>query len=280
MPRSQHTRQPRVHVRPPHVSKLCRGIYIIQRSRRGGSDIAFLELFRAIALVYNLSYPLALLLTAAGFATCGRLSWASAQHTTPSWPAVRDAAWPTRTIRLLVTLANIVLRVVPAVRLDLNALAARGSAKIAHDAALVHADGGSTAPCTPAASLLAGLLACAGAQGLGLRALARYHAGRERDAPPLSRLHAQIAAAECSLVWQVLRSCPSSALGVSNMKGARRAPVSPGCVVPASRLEQWLGEERLPEGWWEPAGVRPVQTIGIVQTRSLANQIEKLGRAQ
>ncbi|KJA22609.1 hypothetical protein HYPSUDRAFT_642519 [Hypholoma sublateritium FD-334 SS-4] len=250
----------------PGLNALANHGYI----RRGGSDIAFLELLRAVALVYNLSYPLALLLTAAGFATCGRLSWAPAQRTTPSWPA----AWPTRIVRLIVALANTVLRAVPTLRLDLNALAARGAAKIAHDAALVHADGGRSAPCAPAASLLAGLLACAGAQGLGLRALARYHARRERDAPPLSGLHTRIAAAECSLVWQVLRQRAGSTMGSGDTPELAR------CVVPASRLEQWLGEERLPDGWWEPAGVRPVKTIGILQTRSLANRIEKLGRAQ
>ncbi|KJA22612.1 hypothetical protein HYPSUDRAFT_642555 [Hypholoma sublateritium FD-334 SS-4] len=251
---------------------------------RSGSDLSFFELFRAIAFVYNLSYPLALLLTTGGFATCGRLSWAPADRTTPSWPPARHAPWPTRIALLLVALAKTALRAVPTLTLDLNALSARGAAKIAHDAALVHADGGRTAPCAPSPPLVARLLACAGAQGLGLHELARYHAGRERDAPPLSGLHAQIAAAECSLVWQVLHYCPPSALAPVPREGEKKEAgdtlETAECVVSASRLEQWLGEERLPDGWWEPAGVRPAQTIGVLQTRSLANRIEKLGQAQ
>ena len=225
--------------------------------------------------MYNLSYPLALLLTTAGFATCGRLSWAPVEPTTPSRPAARHAPWYKQIILLLIALANAAMRAVPTLTLDLHALSARGATKIAHDAALVHADGGRTAPCAPSPTLVAGLLAAAGAQGLDIRALARYHARRERDAPPLSRLHTQIAAAECSLVWQVLHRVP--ALYDGDVKGSPR-PTE--CVVPAARLEQWLGEERLPDGWWDSAGVRPARSIGILHTRVLANQIERLGRAQ
>jgi hypothetical protein len=54
--------------------------------------------------------------------------------------------------------------------------------------------------------------------------------------------------------------------------------VSGGGFVPISRLEQWFGEERLPDNWWnsDGSGVRPKKTVGLVETRKLANFIGQL----
>lgn len=41
-------------------------------------------------------------------------------------------------------------------------------------------------------------------------------------------------------------------------------------------MEQWFGEERLPDGWWGADGVRPVRAIGVLKARRMANLIDEL----
>ncbi|KAJ7656221.1 Chloroperoxidase [Mycena rosella] len=136
---------------------------------RNGTEIPFSQLLHAVKAVYNLSLPLALLLTVVGYATCGTFSL----HTM-SWT---------------LTLAD---------------LSARGWNKIAHDASLVHPSGIPSHAPDPA--LLANLLGAADA-GMTLKGLAAVHAARERDlARPLDGLHGQIAFGECALTWLVLRN--------------------------------------------------------------------------
>ena len=100
--------------------------------------------------------------------------------------------------------------------------------------------------------------------GLSLIDFARYHAQREVAAPgKLRNIHEQIAVGEGALTWLVLRGSESS---VEYSKD----------IVPTERLRQWLGEERLPDGWWDPHGVRPSCTIGLWRARHVANLVETL----
>ncbi|KAJ7085384.1 Chloroperoxidase [Mycena belliarum] len=184
-----------------------------------GSSITFSQLLHAVRTVYNLSYPLALLLTIAGFATCAKFS---------------RGAWT----------------------LDLAALAARGGAKIAHDASLVHPSGApSHAPDPVLLASLLGAAAPAPAPGITLEGLAAVHVARARSAPPLDGLHRQIAFGECALTSLVMGDPATGA-------------------VARETLAQWFGEERLPAGWWEDPG-RPEKTVGLRQARKTAGTVQE-----
>ncbi|KAJ7194985.1 Chloroperoxidase [Mycena pura] len=171
---------------------------------RHGTQITFTHLLHAVKTVYNLSFPLALLLTVGAFLTCAKFS----VNRSWSWLPV-SVAWT----------------------LDLADLSARGWDKIAHDAALVHVSG---APLhAPDPALLADLLAAARAQpkqGLTLRGLAEVHTARVRALPPrrpLSSLHAQIAAGECALAWLVMRHPAAGVVEVDTLAqwfGEERLP--------------------------------------------------------
>ncbi|KAF9476626.1 hypothetical protein BDN70DRAFT_157817 [Pholiota conissans] len=243
--------------------------------RRAGSDLKFFDLLRAIVLVYNLSYPLSFLLTAGAFITCGKVSF----NNGGAWsvPPRSESQFQTpesitrKTIVVLVTIANTLMRIIPSVRLNLDALSARGHFKITHDASFVHPN---VKPSTsPDPSLLKNLLDYAlqckdvdgnPKAGLGLADLAMYHVMRCKASASLDNLHSQISLGECSLTWEMLSSSNSE----RRLDG----------VIPVSRLEQWFGEERLPDGWWDVNGVRPVRPVGVWRARRLANFIDTLGK--
>ncbi|KAJ7657778.1 Chloroperoxidase [Mycena polygramma] len=217
-----------------------------------GTQITFTHLLHAVKTVYNLSLPLALLLTVAGFLTCGKLSL---QLRTPSTSSPSSPTTPSR------------WRPSISWTLDLADLSARGWNKIAHDASLVHASGIPSHAPDPALlsdlfSAAAHPLPHAGPQpedeGITLRGLADVHAARERGLPhPLGGVHEQIALGECALGWLVLRDPATGAVDLDTLK-------------------RWFGEERLPEGWWECR--RPVNSVGLVLARKTAGEVQRLAR--
>ena len=77
--------------------------------------------------------------------------------------------------------------------------------------------------------------------------------------PMLSEYHNQISLGECSLLWEVLRDRSGALDG----------------VIPTFKLQQWLGEERLPDGW---SCSRPKKTIGLLQARKTTNEAAKLSK--
>ena len=137
---------------------------------------------------------------------------------------------------------------------------------IAHDGSLVHPDGEpSTAPDpTRLKSLLQQASTARNSKGVlkgGLDFSDIVHIHTEHVLstahPKLSDYHDRISLGECSLLWEVLR----------DREGTLRG------VIPTFKLQQWLGEERLPDGWW---GSRPKETIGLLQARKTANEVAKL----
>ncbi|KAJ7585140.1 Chloroperoxidase, partial [Mycena floridula] len=146
--------------------------------------------------------------------------------------------------------------------LDLASLSAFGHTKIAHYASLVHPNHPSHAP---GPDLVKDVLERAQHRyrpdGLNIGDLAALRVTREAALlPPMKMdpLHIQIALGESSLAWLVMRE------HVQN---------GDEDVIPAKRVEQWFGEERLPDGWWEQ--VRPKKTIGLLDARKKAGEVQK-----
>lgn len=226
--------------------------------------MSFAEVVGAIHFVYNISYPLAILLTLVGFLTCGTFSWRR-----PSRSSNRHL--PTLFSALALFLMSVVMTffIFPSWTLDLSALSARGAHKITHNASFVHPDDiSSTAPDPRMVEHLIHYATQASDRsrrsGLGLVDFARFHAQRERAArAKLFNIHEQVALGEGALTWLVLR-------------GFSESPPAYSGIVPTERVRQWLGEERLPDGWWDPHGVRPARTIGLWTARHVANLVELL----
>ncbi|KAF5376148.1 hypothetical protein D9615_007652 [Tricholomella constricta] len=253
---------------------------------RSGTRIPFWTLLSAVQHVYNLSFPLALLLTTFGYLTSGTLSFP-----TPHAPHKEEQVNPS----LMTAITDFLPW--PTWTLNLTSLCAQGPFKIAHDASLVHPD--YTASTAPNPVLLAQFLSlahhepsnpissplypgsslsplqlptmnfiitttvAAAEDGLTLADLGRLHAARAAALPPahaLNRLHEQVALGECGLAWCVMRS---------HHKGedAERG------VIPLAALEQWFGEERLPEGWWDVGGGRPVKPVGLREAGARAKEV-------
>ncbi|PPQ79175.1 hypothetical protein CVT25_002798 [Psilocybe cyanescens] len=260
----------------PALNALANHGFISRRGRR----LSFFEVVGAIVLVYNLSYPLACLLTLAGFITCGRVSlWR--RPSIPRWKHSSFLLW--LLIPLLLPI-KVALCFVPRFLLDLSSLSRRGTLKIAHDASFVHPN--SVPSVAPDPTLLMDLLEYSSGRrdidgtfrgGLGLIDIARFHARRVDLAPhPLSDFHLQISLGECALTWEVLRGHQCY---TGSEEHDRRACMLKGRVngvVPVTRLQQWFGEERLPDGWWDVGGVRPRRPVGIIRARFVANFIGAL----
>lgn len=220
---------------------------------------------KAIVLVYNLSYPLAVLLAVGGFLTAGKLSSPKPSFAFPHSPSPRSLG------QTLISLPLVVIRgflsLLPTFTLDLASLAQRGRWKIAHDASFVHPNGEpSTAP-DPA--LVQNLLEYAHKTdgGFSLHDVVEFHVTRVNSTTqPLDKLHSQIAMGECALAWTMLRA-PGSG-----------PPILGGGFIPASRLGQWFGEEQLPDNWWneDEHGVRPKTVVGLIATRKLAGYMSRL----
>ncbi|KAF8186589.1 hypothetical protein K438DRAFT_1907621 [Mycena galopus ATCC 62051] len=234
---------------------------------RRGTHITFTHLLHAVRTVYNLSLPLALLLTLAGFLTCARFTVkVPTSSPSPSSSSSPSAAHHYFTHAVCRTF-RWRWRLSISWTLDLADLSARGWNKIAHDASLVHAS--SRPSHAPDPTLVTSLLSVASAYPAGpredecarritLRDLAAVHASRERDLRhPLSSMHEQVALGECALGWLVLRN---PATGLINVR----------------TLERWYGEERLPDGWWECR--RPLKPIGLLLARKMAGEVQRLAK--
>lgn len=137
-------------------------------------------------------------------------------------------------------------------RLDLDALAVHG--KIEHDGSLVHDDclqGSRVASVTVNESLLRALLAYAAPRhGLTIHNFARARADRESHlVHPLDSMHSEIGRGEAALTWLLMKDEQGE--------------------VPLERLEQWYGEERLPDNWKKPA-----TSIGLFDARAHSMQVK------
>ena len=136
-------------------------------------------------------------------------------------------------------------------RLDLDKLALHN--RIEHDASLVHGDalsGHAEAPIPVDPELLHSFLSHANEkQGLNLDEFARLRVDREaRLTSPLDHLHSEIGTGEAALCWLLLKRENGQ--------------------VPLSTLEQWYGEERIPDGWAPPA-----EGVGLFDARQTANVV-------
>ncbi|KAJ7145679.1 hypothetical protein C8R44DRAFT_655594 [Mycena epipterygia] len=231
----------------PALNALANHGYISRR----GTHITFKELLHAVRNVYNLTLPLGLLLTLAGFLTCAKFSLNLPSREPTLSPRAPNRAYSCRGYRWRLSLSW---------TLDLADLSARGWYKITHDASLVHP---SFIPShAPDPILVKGLLLRAASPpppetqtGMSLHGLARVHAAREQRLPrPLSSFQEQVAIGECALGWLVMRDHKTG-------------------VVDLDALKEWLGEERLPEGWWDSR--RPHLPVGLWQARRNADQVKE-----
>lgn len=144
--------------------------------------------------------------------------------------------------------------------LDLADLAKISRFSIAHYAAFVHPNHPSH---SPDPELLKDFVGYAQEKnGLNLNDLAAMRVQREsilnRELGPgkMGTLHEQVALGESSLAWLIM--------------GQREGEED---KIPVSRIRQWFGEERLPDGWWQ--GGKPSKTIGLIQARSNAGKVQK-----
>jgi hypothetical protein len=139
---------------------------------------------------------------------------------------------------------------------------------IAHDGSLVHPDGEPSN--VPDSTLIKNLLQQASTAhnskgdlkgGLDFFDIVRIRTEHVLSTahPMLSEYHNQVSLGECSLLWELFRD---------------RAGTLDG-VIPTSKLQQWLGEERLPDGWWYS---RPKETVGLLRARKTANEVAKLSK--
>ncbi|KAI0775936.1 Chloroperoxidase [Trametes elegans] len=156
-------------------------------------------------------------------------------------------------------------------KLDLHDLAAHNV--IEHDGSLVHADarpGDKYAPTDVDRALLRQLLDRAPASDfLSYRDLTEAQVARHAVSAPRDALSTALSKGELELIFEVfgVRRCPAA----DGTPGALE-----GRVVPKAWLEQWLGEERIPDGWPGPSHQTGfVQTVGGILTISKTENEEK-----
>ena len=134
---------------------------------------------------------------------------------------------------------------------------------IAHDGSLVHPDERpSTAPDpTRVKNIIHQASTACDSKGrlkggLDLLEIVRIRTQRVDSCahPRLNGFHNQVSLGECSLLWEVFRN------------PARM-------VIPTCSLEKLLGQEHLPDGWWDS---RPKKAVGLLQARKTANEIDIL----
>lgn len=248
---------------------------------RDGRNLTFLEVVHAIVLVYNLTYPLAFLLTTTGFITCGHILLWRPLTTTPQGKYNGFLQWP---LSLVLLPINVALCFYPRFVLDLSSLSRRGTFKITHDASFVHPD--CVPSVVPSTTLLEELLEYstgrrdqdgASRKGLSLVDIAEFHTRRVELAPSiLSNIHRQISLGECALTWEALRGHQCYSGSDDHDKSTCKLKRGIDGVIPVSRIHQWFGEERLPDGWWDVEGVRPKDSVGVIRARFLADLVGEL----
>ncbi|KAI0824786.1 Cloroperoxidase [Trametes gibbosa] len=153
-------------------------------------------------------------------------------------------------------------------KLNLHDLAAHNV--VEHNGSLVHADaaqGQKYAPTNVDPELLRQLLDTSTTDYLSLRDLTQAQVSRQASSPPLHTLQSIVSKGELDLIMEVF--------GVRGAaSGAAQSLVSDetlgdDLVVPKSFLEQWLGEERLPDGWCGPSHQTGLKEI-ITGVRSIS----------
>ncbi|PPR02524.1 hypothetical protein CVT24_001950 [Panaeolus cyanescens] len=254
---------------------------------REGTNLGFWDVFRAVSFVYNLSYVLSFILTLGGFITSGTFKFDAVPILRSQKPSTGRFASLVNCIRSrTIDAFEPVLEKIPTSwRLDLASLAHRGPYKIAHDASLVHSSG--VASTAPDPALLKDLLSYSSnthdvfgnfKDGMNIVDLANLHRKRLRSTPEaLNMFHAIIGLGECALTWEMLRSSQKTMLFLAVPRGDQYNSVNErdweSSYIPTPRLKQWLGEERLPDGWWGRGGVRPRKTVGVLQLSILILKI-------
>ena len=135
---------------------------------------------------------------------------------------------------------------------------------IAHDGALVHPDGEpSTAPDpTRIEDMLQQASAARNPEGDLKGGLDFFDIVRIRTEhvlstahPTLNEYHIHVSLGECSLLWEVF--------GAGTVDG----------VIATFKLQQWLGEERLPDGF-----SRPKEPVGFLRIKKTANEVAKVSK--
>ncbi|KAF8501989.1 Chloroperoxidase [Gautieria morchelliformis] len=136
--------------------------------------------------------------------------------------------------------------------IDLHDLARHG--RIEHDGSLAHADAephAEFAPTTPDQTLLKDMLDEAKGAYLTMEDLVRVRSKRDallaNEGRSLEGKHAEISRGEISLLLAI---------------------IGDGQKVSSEWLKQWMGEERLPDGW-----TRPQVTRGLIASRGLTKRI-------
>ncbi|KAJ3851421.1 hypothetical protein EV368DRAFT_65767 [Lentinula lateritia] len=195
--------------------------------------------------VYNISLPLALLLSIPGFLIYAQweMCWVSEFESSLRIPSLPSISYT----------------------LTLSSLSSFGPGlKIAHRASLVHLNYPSQCPdIGMVEEVLKSKMkpetqsARAGGEGLRLEDLARLRVSRERESKKcrLDRVHEQSA-----LKW-LLFAQKASILELLSSLSSLSSPPS----IPLSYFTQWFGEERIPDRW-----IRPANTIGLLDARKMA----------
>ncbi|KAI1789555.1 Cloroperoxidase [Ganoderma leucocontextum] len=161
-------------------------------------------------------------------------------------------------------------------KLDLHDLAKHNV--IEHNGSLVHDDaatGQTFAPTTVDPNLVHQLLDASDSSHLSLRDLCRTQVRRQAASGPLDSMQAYVSKGELDLIYQVFGVTHGSESGSGS-------PAEGGdLVVPKAFLEEWLGHERLPEGWDGP--LREVGLVALVehvkQISNLETEIKSTGKS-
>lgn len=129
--------------------------------------------------------------------------------------------------------------------------------RLEHDASLVHADAAPGAACAPTnvdpGLLHAFITSCPAGRGFRLEDFAKARIAREKTlgGRQLNAFHAEIARGESALSWLLMKDESGEA--------------------PPGKLEQWYGEERVPDGW-----SKPERRLGLITTRHTAVKVQHL----
>ncbi|RPD67313.1 Cloroperoxidase [Lentinus tigrinus ALCF2SS1-7] len=148
---------------------------------------------------------------------------------------------------------------------DLHELAKHNA--VEHDGSLVHADtapGEVYAPTAVDPVLLRHLLETSTTDVLTRRDLCRAQLTRQAASRPLNSTQSFVSKGELDLIHQVF-GIPSSERSSSTPAEGHEL------VVPKAVLEDWLGREKLPEGW---SG--PLREVGLLELVGQVREIEKV----
>ncbi|KAI0698537.1 Cloroperoxidase [Cerioporus squamosus] len=148
---------------------------------------------------------------------------------------------------------------------DLHELAKHNA--VEHDGSLVHADtapGAVYAPIAVDPVLLRHLLETSTTDFLTRRDLCRAQLTRQAASRPLNSTQSFVSKGELDLIHQVF--------GIRSSERASGAPTeSDELVVPKAVLQEWLGDEKLPEGW-----NGPLREVGLLELVGQVREIEKV----